>query len=238
MSACSHYGLLKEEAVRQRTERARNALARTPDDQTAKDDLARAEQCQQIFEARQAARESNGKSSESLCISATQPQAMVQRVKRGRGFAASYKPSVLANEDRIVVAHAVDASSETKVMGAMLDQSTRILAQQADELLLDAGYFDDDVIACTLDRDISLLCPSGQWPESPPKEGALFHKSQFHYDPDSDTYRCPVGQTLYFFMQNRQTQRSPAQRVYASASCAGCALPRCAKSSFIHGGDG
>jgi hypothetical protein len=106
----------------------------------------------------------------------------------------------------------------------MLDQSARIVAQHADELLLDAGYFDDGVIACTLERDISLLCPSGQWPQSPPQEGALFHKSQFHSDAHSDTYRCPAGQTLHFFMQNSQTQCSPAQRVYASASCAGCAL--------------
>jgi hypothetical protein len=47
-AACSHYGLLKEDAVGQRTKRARDALARTPDDETAKDDLACAEQCQQI----------------------------------------------------------------------------------------------------------------------------------------------------------------------------------------------
>jgi transposase len=229
-AACSHYGLLKEEAVRDNALRAREALARAPDDDNAKRDLERTEQCQKIFEARQAARQSSGKSHETLRVSATEPEAMVQRLKRGRGFAASYKPSVLVNENRIALAHAVDASSETQVMGQMLDQSKRITGYDTKELLLDAGYFHDEVIAHTLARDISLLCPAGRWPEVT-QDNSLFHKSQFHYDCDSDTYRCPAGQTLHFFMQNRQTERSRAQRVYASNSCDGCALrSRCTKA--------
>lgn len=43
--------------------------------------------------------------------------------KRGRGVAASYKPSALANKDRIITGFAVDPSSENKVIGSMLDQS-------------------------------------------------------------------------------------------------------------------
>ena len=76
----------------------------------------------------------------------------MQRLKRGRGFAASYKPSVLANEDRIIMAHALDASSETLMSAPMLDQSARVTGMQAEEVLLDAGYFDDEVIEATLAR--------------------------------------------------------------------------------------
>jgi len=64
---------------------------------------------------------------------------MAQRLKRGRGFAASYKPSVLANEDRIITAQTVDASSETQVLAAMLDQSARASGRAVEEVLLDAG---------------------------------------------------------------------------------------------------
>lgn len=39
-----------------------------------------------------------------MSINASEPEAMVQRLKLGRGFAASYRPSVLANEDRIITA--------------------------------------------------------------------------------------------------------------------------------------
>jgi hypothetical protein len=127
-AACSHYNLLKEEAVKARAEAELKAVERAPDDQTAQLEQQRSKQCQDIFGQRQAARHSHGKSSETLRISANEPDAMVQRLKRGRGFAASYKPSVLANEDRIIMAHALDASSETLMMAPMLDQSAEAVA--------------------------------------------------------------------------------------------------------------
>lgn len=84
---------------------------------------------------------------------------MVQRLKRGHRFAASYKPSVLANPDRIITAFAVDPSSETKVVEPMLDQSARVTGDDVKELLLDAGYFDNEVINTTIKRDIlSAAC--------------------------------------------------------------------------------
>lgn len=156
---------------------------------------------------------------------------MVQRLKRGRGFAASYKPSVLANEDRIVLAHAVDASSETLVLVPWLEQSERILGTPVEELLLDAGYFDDEVIAETLAREISLLCPPGKWPEEIPAH-KLFHKSQFEYDAELDRYRCPAGQTLRVIAQTRQTERTREHKVYATSACEGCAWrSRCTQSA-------
>jgi hypothetical protein len=194
-AACSHYSLLKEEAVKARAAAARQAAERAPDDQAAQQEQQRSLECQAIFEERQAARHSGGKSSETLRISGSEPQAMVQRLKRGRGFAASYKPSVLANPDRIITAFDIDPSSETKVIASMLDQSARVTGAQAKEMLLDAGYVDDEVIDATLKRDISLLCPDGQWPARTREEG-LYHKSAFSYDPDTDTYRCPASQTL------------------------------------------
>jgi hypothetical protein len=232
-AACSHYRLLKEEALRDRVRGAREAALQAPnDDEAAQQEVAQTEQCQVIFDARKEARRKNGKCEETLRISADEPEAMVQRLKRGRGFAASYKPSVLANQNRIIVAHAVDASSETSVMAPLLDQSVRVSGSNADELLLDAGYFHDGVIAETLARDISLLCPEGREHQAP-KEEELFHKSRFQYDPASDTYRCPAGQLLRLLNKTRQTALSRAQRVYATTACGGCTLrPRCTRSAL------
>src|SRR5471032_361005 len=216
-AACSHYNLLKEEAVKARAEAALKALERAPDDQAAQQEQQRSNQCQDIFGQRQAARHSHGKSSETLRISANEPEAMVQRLKRGRGFAASYKPSVLANEDRIITALALDASSETEVIAPMLDQSARVTGAHAEEVLLDAGYFDDEVIEATLARDVSLLCPDGQWPAKTREEG-LFHKSVFDYHPQTDTYHCPAGQTLILLVRCEQTLRTREHRVYGATS--------------------
>ena len=222
-AACSHDKLLKEEAVKARAHAAIQAAEQAPDDPAAQQEQQRSKQCQDIFAQRQAARHSHGKSSETLRISASEPQAMVQRLKRGRGFAASYKPSVLANDDRIIMALALDASSETQMIAPMLDQSARVTGVQAEEVLLDAGDFDDAVIEATLARDVSLLCPEGQWPAKTREDG-LFHKSAFDYDPQTDTYRCPAGQTLILLATSEATRRTRAQRVYGASTCGSCHL--------------
>jgi len=222
-AACSHYNLLKEEAVKARSAASIQAVECRPDGQATTQEQLRRQQCEAIFEQCLAARRSNGKSSESLRISASEPEAMVQRLKRGHGFAPSYKPSVLANEDRIITALALHPSSETEVIAPMLDQSARVSGAYAKELLLDAGYFDDEVIEATLARDISLLCPEGQWPAKS-KEGGLLHKSAFDYDINTDAYRCPAGQTLILLSRCTPTSRTRAHDVYGNANCGGCHL--------------
>jgi transposase len=230
-AACSRYNLLKEEAVRARTQTTMAALERAPDDCAAQQAQQRSSECQTIFDARLAARQHSGKGTESLRISGTEPEAMVQRLKRGQGYGASYKPSVLANENRIITALALDASSETRVIASMLDQSARTTGAQAEEVLLDAGYFDDEVIEATLARDVSLLCPDGQWPARPRDDG-LFHKSAFDYDEQTDSYRCPAGQILLLEAKARKTLNTREHRVYGASTCGDCHLrAKCTKAA-------
>jgi hypothetical protein len=220
-AACSYYNLLKEEAVRARAEVASSALMSNPQNHAAQQEQQSSAQCLAIFEERKKARQRSGRSIDSLCISGNEPEAMVQRLKRGRGRAASYTPSVLANEDRIITAMALDASSETKVVGAMLDQSARVVGSQAEELLLDAGYFEDNVIAATLEREVSLLCPEGQAP-GVTKNSKVFHKSSFQYDSSTDTYRCPVGQILLLLKTSAATDKTREFSLYGTSACGDC----------------
>jgi hypothetical protein len=83
--------------------------------------LDRAHVCEQVLDARIAARRRHGKRTDTVRVSLTEPEAAVQRQKRGRGFAPAYTPSVLANEARIIMAHAVDPTSETRVIGELID---------------------------------------------------------------------------------------------------------------------
>jgi len=151
-AACSHYRLLKEEAVKAHAQRLRERAAQTSDDGQAQSQAAQAEHCEALFEARKAARIKRGKDTGSLCISATEPEAVVHRLKRGRGFAAAYKPSVLVNEEQIITALAVDVSSETAVVAQMLDQTARVSGTLPAQALFDTGYFHDEVIEATLGR--------------------------------------------------------------------------------------
>lgn len=221
-AACSNYKLLKGEAIKARAETARGALTKSPQDRAVQEEHINSMQCLEAFEEREAARKRSGRSTDTLCVSGVEPEAMVQRLKNGGGFAPGYKPSVLANEDRIITAIALDASSETKVVAEMLDQSARVVGVHADEVLFDAGYFDDSVIAATLERDISLLCPEGQAPGAI-KESKVFHKSSFQYAPYTDTYRCPMGQTLILLKTCDATSSKRAHGLYGTAACGDCA---------------
>lgn len=220
-AACSHYKLLKEEAIRARAAAAAAALKDHPDVTSVQQEYRVSEQCVAVFEERAKARRRNSRTTETLGVSGTEPEAMVQRLKRTRGFSTSYKPSILANKDRIITALAVDPSSETKVVADMLEQSARVLGSHAKELMLDAGYFDDGVIAATLERDISLLCPDGQAPGTL-KQGKVFPKSQFEYDASTDTYRCPAGRTLIFMKAYEATCTKDAHRRYGTSACPDC----------------
>ena len=219
-AACSHYNLLKEEALLKHVSAAKKSRTGGDgdDDQPPSEDESL---MLEILEQRKKSRKRSGRSTETLSISPTEPEAMVQRLKRGKGLAASYKPSVLANESRVITAMEVDPSSETKVLGTMLDQSARIVGAHAQELLLDAGYFDDGVINATLERDVSLLCPDGQHPGIP-KASNVFSKSSFHYDSSTDTYRCPVGEQLKFVKFYPGTSSTREHSLYATDACASC----------------
>lgn len=227
-AACSHYKLLKEEALKAQLEQARQeeirlVQAKTPIDPTLKAKLATLEEALETFEQRKAARVSHGKDPASLRISVQEPEAMLQPSKRGRGVCPSYKPSALANADRIVTAFAVDASSENKVISAMLDQSERVGGAPVQELLLDAGYFDNSVIEETLARDISMLCPEGKTPERP-KASELFHKSAFTFDEQAQTYRCPAGQIMLKIESCSGQGKTRKYDLYGGADCDNCTM--------------
>lgn len=221
-AACSHYKLLKEEAVKASAEAALRTLESNPHDATAQQKQQASAERLRIFEERKKARQRSGRATDTLVIGRTEPEAMVQPLKRGRGTAPSYKPSVLANKDRIVTAMAVHPSMETKVVGAMLDQSKRVTGETVREVLLDAGYFDDSVIAATLERDVSLICPEGKTPGTP-KKSAAFHKNQFQYDPTTDQYRCPQGQVMILLRTLSATPGKRAYGLYGTTACAHCA---------------
>ena len=220
-AACSHYRKLKAEAIRERAQEADAAIKKDPDDPGARQNKADSERLLKVLEEREKSRKRSGRSLDSLVISETEPEAMVQPAKRGRGTAASYKPSILANADRFITALALDPSSETKVVEVMLDQSLRVTGAHPNEILLDAGYFDNGVIAVTLERDISLLCPDGKQPGQV-KHGKVYPKSKFTYDELSDTYRCPAGQLLERLKDKMATPSKEAHRIYGTNVCGDC----------------
>jgi len=231
-AACSHYGLLHQEAVQAKQKAAQSEVDRAPNDAVRQVRLAQAEQTAALMQARVEKKQSQGKDADKLRISSTEPEAMVQRQKRGRGSAPSYKPSILTNEKRVVVAQTVDPSLETGVIPAMLDQSQSVLGKAIKELLLDGGYHCDAVIEETIKRDISLLCPEGKAAGESKKSDKYYTKGCFRYDESTDGYWCPAGALLTVISRYQGNDKTPAYIQYGTNACMSCTQKsRCTRSA-------
>jgi len=219
-AACSHYNLLKQEAVTQALECARQEASNNPEDTNAQARLALANKASDILQSRIEHNKSNYKKKENLRINPQEPDAVIQRQKRGIGVAPSYKPSILSNDRRIITAHAIHASSETAVGAQMLDQSEVINGVKTDELLLDAGYCCGSILNESIAREISLLCPEGRKLGKGKCSAKRYMKGDFEYNEELDTYKCPAGQILML----ESTRKSNDGREYGTKACQSCVL--------------
>ncbi|MDE1476333.1 transposase [Xenorhabdus bovienii] len=214
-AACSHYHLLTQEAI----SREKSALTAAPSTVQTEKRIKQLEQGTEVLRRRQEKREKKGKDGSQLRINPTEPDAVVQKLKRGKGFSTAYKPSVLVNTGRIIVAQTVDPSSEIQVMADLLAQNFNLLGYHPDKLLLDAGYFHDAVIAETQKYQIRLFCSENSNRQSPRK---IYPKSLFIYDAEQESYLCPAHHQLSLKSTVAASEKTRGYRVYGSANCAPC----------------
>ena len=231
-AAASRYRLVKADALKQSLAQAQQAVKENALDEKLDQRVAQLQEAERVLKNRQAAKQAKGKKADGMQISPTEPEAVIQPQKDKRSFAPSYKPSVLANAARVIVAQAVDASSETEVVSKLLDQAREQGA--IEDALFDAGYHTNGVLKATEQRQIELLCPQGQsrgdsWDKQSNK---YYPKSLFHYDVDSDSYLCPQGQALKRQSSYKGNTHYSGYVLYGSNACGLCAQRSdCTKST-------
>lgn len=90
-------------------------------------------------------------------------------------------------------------------------------------VVADAGYSNGAGAAACEDDGITPCVPANR-SRNNQGDGALFDRSAFVYQPDTDTYRCPAERTLV----RKQIMRRDNCVIFAAQDCSGCALkPRC-----------
>lgn len=229
-AAASRYRLVRQEALQEALMTA-YAEAAESGESASEDKVAQLEHAAGVLSDRQAERAARGKDDKSLRIQPLEPEAVVQPQKDKHQFRASYKPQVLANEARIIVACDAHPSTETVPVEGLLDQ-----ARQQGEIetgLFDAGYFNETVLKATAARQIEMLCPEGRsegknWEKTSTK---TYLKNQFPYEAEHDHYRCPADRVLIPIERYQGNATNPAYVKYGSAPCADCPLrARCTTS--------
>lgn len=205
----SRYGILHKEAAQERLQ----TLAEQPQHNEADETEAqRLHKMVEVLDERQA--DNGGRGHKTL--NPLESDAVVLKQKGSTSKRPSYVPSVLANDERVVVDAEVASSGEVGSMQTMIERNEDIK-----ELMLDAGYRAEALLESAVDRDIDLLVPaSGGEPGRKTKPTKYFALERFGYDQARNVYHCPAGKLLKATVKYSKTKRVR----YTSTACRSCPL--------------
>lgn len=239
-AASSRFRLLREEAARAAAEQAQAAAPQS----------ALAPQARQAQEAVAAAEERNERRRAAglkgeIKVAATEPEAVYQPRKDGVRRAC-YKPSVLVEQSeaegesgpfkvQLIAAQGVHPSSEPALFNGLVDQHHAGFGCDPITLLVDAGYASLAILAGSCERELDLLCPTGQargngdWAKR--GKAGLFGKAAFAYNREHDLYRCPAGRELLPEQRHNIDRAQRSYVRYKGVACQDCPLrAQCTKS--------
>ena len=225
-SAGSHWKAIKVEAARLAAQEASVLSAGDVSDQRLHEASAAANEVAEIAQQRCEERRKQGKSTETVAVVPSDPQAVIQPRKDGV-MRPGYKASTLMHEAGVIVGQHVHASSEGAAVKPLLEEHHKIFGQAPPTLLLDAGFHNGPQLQELCEQGIDVLCPSGKamgeddW-EKQGRKG-MFAKTQFQYDDQRDVFVCPAGEQLTFTDRGKNA-RGRNYRRYRTAACTQCKL--------------
>ena len=126
------------------------------------------------------------------------------RLMKGRqGIVAGYNAQAMvspveteegANGMLVTAADVVDAANDNALLVPMIKQAEETTGTKAQMTLADAGYFAGSHLAesARLGQQVVVSESRQRFLKDP------YHKDQFTYDEQSDSFTCPQGQTLKF----------------------------------------
>jgi transposase len=155
-------------------------------------------------------------------ISLTDPDARAMATSgKGTGMVGYNVQTAVDTKHHLIVAHEVtNVGNDRDQLTPMASQAKAAMGVDTLDVLADRGYFSgEEILACE---------PLGVVPHLPrpltsgAKAKGRFGKQDFVYDAETDTYRCPAGETL----TRRFTSVEDGMKldVYWTTQCADCPL--------------
>lgn len=130
-------------------------------------------------------------------ISSTDPEATI--VNRGKPKLSYQVHRAVDGKNEVITASEATTGTvnEAHVMVPLLEQHEATTGVKVDTVIADSKYGTiDNYLAC---HDLCIKAHMPDMGKANSKRIAklnIFQDNQFQYDPDSDTFRCPAGQTL------------------------------------------
>jgi transposase len=159
-----------------------------------------------------------------------EPEARFMRTRQGKLPAYNVQTAVDC-EHAIVIAQQV--TTQANDTGCLLPMGEAAKAALGDppalKVVADAGYSNGEQAEACEQKGILPHVPANRGVNNQ-GDGTLLDRSQFSYDPTSDTFRCPAGQPLH----RRGVQRDRGRVIYQASAktCGACSLQaRCTQAS-------
>lgn len=159
-----------------------------------------------------------------------EPEARFMRTGQGTAPAYNVQTAVDAEHALIVAQQVTTEATDNRSLLAMAEaaQSAAVESGGVLKVVADAGYSNGEQAEACEAKGILPHVPANRGVNNK-GDGMLFDRSEFHYDEQTDTFRCPAGETL----TRKQLARKDRAVIYAAQPevCSACPLKsRCTTS--------
>jgi transposase len=155
-----------------------------------------------------------------------EPDAKLMRTPHGHQVAYNAQIAVDAKHKLIVAFDLTNDGNDQQQLHPMAVQGKAAVAADTVTVVADTGYSNGEQGARCEQDGITPIVPRAETVN--PKGKQYFSRDQFSYDPESDSWRCPAGETLSLY----KTSRTQKKKEYTSKACRTCPLrPQCTKAA-------
>lgn len=157
----------------------------------------------------------------------SEPEAKLMRTAH-HGHQVSYNAQIAVDDEhRLIVAFdLVNEGNDHRQLHPMAVAGKQAVAAEKVTVVADTGYSNGEHGERCAKDGITAIVPR---PRTVNPEGeAYFSRDRFSYDGESDSWRCPAGETL----SRRKVSHTEQKYEYWSTACGGCALKgQCTKAA-------
>jgi transposase len=146
---------------------------------------------------------------------------------KGTTLAGYNVQQAVDTQHKLIVAHEVGTQrNDHRALEPMARVAQQVLEAKSLTVIADTGYMNGEHTQACEDQGITPVVPMPEMVN--PKGHKLYTKTQFVYDPLSDTYRCPAGALLSRYKRDHKAKTD----YYWTQACLGCAMKlNCTKST-------
>jgi transposase len=140
---------------------------------------------------------------------------------RSSGVVGYNVQTAVDTKHHLIVEHEVtNQGSDRSQLSNMAKKTQCTMASEDLTVIADRGYFNGEEILACHEAGIKTYVPKPQ--TSGAQEQGRFGKRDFHYDPETDEYRCPAGERLVWRMTTQE--KGQTLHRYWRSSCQHCHL--------------